>query len=133
MGDLRVIEYPEEPCEIFALDVLEGVGIVVRNTALLAVVVVRGAELLTEKERLALKKVAVDAVEVVFDLRGQLAPSWESDEHVGTNQNGHVTPTQIEILVVDDARDPMRRVGSDHDGLCQGEKGGRWRERGLGL
>ena len=42
----------------------------VRNTALLAVVVVRGAELLTEKERLALKKVAVDAVEVVFDLRG---------------------------------------------------------------
>ena len=70
VGDLRVIEYPEEPCKIFALDVLEGVGIVVRNTALLAVVVVRGAELLTEKERLALKKVAVDAVEVVFDLRG---------------------------------------------------------------
>ena len=47
-----------------------------------------------------------------------LTPSEESDANVDTDQNSHVTSAQIEILVVDDARDAVRGVGADHDGLC---------------
>lgn len=69
VANLRVIKHPEEPCEIFTLDVLQSIGVMVGRTTLLAVVVVRAADLLAEKQRFTLKKIAVYSVEVVFDLR----------------------------------------------------------------
>ena len=70
MADLRVIEHPEEPCEIFAFDILKSVGVVVRRTEFprLVAAVVR-AELLAEKQRFALEEITMYPVEVVFDLR----------------------------------------------------------------
>ena len=69
MANLRVIEHPEEACEIFALDVLKSVGIVVVRAELLLVAAAgRAVELLAEKQGLAFEEVTVDSVEVVFDL-----------------------------------------------------------------
>ena len=69
VADLRVIEHPKEPCEIFTLDVFESVGVMVRGTAFFIVVGVRAVELLTEKQRLALEEITMYPVEVIFDLR----------------------------------------------------------------
>lgn len=68
MVNLRVIEHPEEACEIFALDVLKSVGVTVCRAELLVAIVVRAVDLLAEKQGLAFEEIAVDSVEVVFDL-----------------------------------------------------------------
>lgn len=60
--DLRVVENPEKSREIFALDILERVRVLVGGTEFLVAVVARADDLLTEKQRFPLKKVAVNAV-----------------------------------------------------------------------
>jgi hypothetical protein len=69
VADLRVIEHPEEPCEIFALDILKSIGVMVRRTEFLVAAVVRAADLLAEELRLALEEITMYTVEVIFDLR----------------------------------------------------------------